>query len=178
MSKNLVLMRDLICKYHPEFSKTPALKRYGLKHSDIFNVERLAEECLAAVGGYTFTNGEHADFDDVTNQLGGTDCKTASIGINPMREGSACHKGAIHGVVTAAGGFKAGALRCIIYNPIKDRLDYYFLPYSVWTDMIYYHNVQGYGMIQFTYNSVHDDIVKLSGWECDSFEQLAKKRNC
>lgn len=171
MSKQLVLMRDLICKHHPEFVNTPALRRYGLKHSSIFNVERLVEECLAKVGRYKFIDAAHADFSD------GSDSKTASIREAPQRLDSISHIGQITNVVTAAGGFKAGALRCTVYNPHQDRLDYYFLPRAVWSEMVTYNATSGIGKISYNYNRVSDRIPKLADWQCDSFEQMARKRN-
>lgn len=171
MNKNAVLMRDLICKYHPEFKISPALRRYGVKHSDIFNVERLVEEALAAVGRYRFIDAAHADFSD------GSDSKTASISVAPLKPNSACHDGKITNVVTAGGGFKAGALRCTVYNPHQDRLDYYFLPREVWLEMVSYDSVSGIGKIRYSYNRDTDQISRLSDWQCDSFEQMARKRN-
>ena len=59
MSKNLVLMRDVICIYHPEFRISKDLRAYGMKHPEIFNVERLIEESLAAVGPYEFVDRDY-----------------------------------------------------------------------------------------------------------------------
>jgi hypothetical protein len=47
MSRELVLMRDLICQYHPEFVSSSDMRRCGLRRPDLFNVERLVEESLA-----------------------------------------------------------------------------------------------------------------------------------
>jgi hypothetical protein len=168
MSKNLVLMRDVICVYHPEFRKSKDLQAYGLKHSDIFNVERLIEESLAAVGPYQFINGDHADFSD------GTDSKTASIRVNPIKPGTNSHKGEISGVETAGGGQKAGALRCTIFNPHTDSLKFYFLPKSMWSRNITIHPSSGVGKIMYTYHRPYDHIVKFHGHECSSFEELAR----
>ena len=168
MSKNLVLMRDVICVYHPEFRKSKDLQAYGLKHSDIFNVERLIEESLAAVGPYQFIDGDHADFSD------GTDSKTASIRVNPIKPGANSHNGEISGVETAGGGRKAGALRCTIFNPHTDSLKFYFLPKSMWSRNITIHPSSGVGKIVYTYHRPYDHIVKFHGHECSSFEELAR----
>jgi len=170
MSKNLVLMRDVITVYHPEFRKSRDLRSYGMKHSDIFNVERLIEESLAAVGPYKFIDGDHCDFTD------GSDSKTASIRVNPSVPGRNTHVGEISGVETAGGGRKEGALRCTIYNPHKDELRFYFLPKRMWNNHITLHPTSGVGKIMYTYNRVHDDIIKFQGYECSSFEDLARAK--
>jgi len=110
MSKNLVLMRDVICVYHPEFVKSADLRRYGLKHSDIFNIERLIEESLAAIGPYEFVDEIGYDFTDLS------DSKTTTININTG-------VGSIGSVET-----KIGSLRITAYNPYKEATDYFFVP--------------------------------------------------
>ena len=170
MSKSLVLMRDVITIYHPEFRKSRDLRSYGMKHPDIFNVERLIEESLAAVGPYKFIDGDHCDFTD------GSDSKTASIRVNPSSPGRNTHIGEIAGVETAGGGRKEGALRCTIYNPHKDELRFYFLPKRMWSNHITLHPTSGVGKVMYTYNRVHDDIIKFQGYECGSFEDLARAK--
>jgi hypothetical protein len=167
MSKNLVLMRDVICVHHPKFIKSKTLRDMGMEDPDIFNVERLVEQCLAAVGTYDLIDEAHADFSD------GSDSKTASIRVNPQRPGSICHYGEISGVETASGGRKLGALRCTIYNPHKDELKFYFLPKSVWSRSITIHPTSQIGKIMYTYNRYHDYIPKFQGYECNSFIDLA-----
>jgi hypothetical protein len=167
MSKNHVLMRDVISRYHPAFRASADLRRYGLAHSDIFNVERLVEESLAAVGPYEFIDGEHADFSD------GTDSKTASIYPTALTHTGRTFKGEISGVETAGGGQKSGGLRCVIYNPHRDCLMYYFLPKSFWRQYIVIHPSSQIGKVQFTYNKEHNYIPKFWGMECEGFEQLA-----
>lgn len=168
MSKSLVLMRDVICLYHPKFRKSKDLRAYGMEHPDIFNVERLVEESLATLGPYKFIDGDHADFSD------GTDSKTASIRFNPVRPGLNSHAGEISAVSTAGGGHKLGALRCTIYNPHKDNLKFYFLPKSMWRHNITIHPSSGIGKIMYTYNRAGDYISKFEGFECSSFKELAR----
>lgn len=155
-------MRDIVCLYHPEFRKSYELRQYGLKHNNIFNIERLIEESLAAVGGYDFVDKEGYDFlPDYS------DCKTTTININTC-------KGEIGNVET-----KIGALRITAYNPFKDAADYFFVPKS---EM---HRVMSpcYGVashkkrIQFKYSSVKENNY---GWFEDyrvgSFKELARAK--
>jgi hypothetical protein len=168
MSKSFALMRDVITIYHPEFRKSKDLCKYGLKNSNMFNVERLVEESLAAIGPYKFIDGEHMDFDD------GTDSKTASIRENPVVRGHNSYAGEIAAVSTAGGGQKSGGLRCTIYNPHWDELLFYFLPKKFWVKNITIHPSSGIGKIMYTYNLQKNYISKLNGYQCSSFEKLAK----
>lgn len=170
MSKSLVLMRDVICLYHPAFRKSADLRSYGMKHPHIFNVERLIEESLAAVGPYKFIDGDHCDFSD------GTDSKTASIRVNPAKPNGNSYVGEISGVETAGGGRKIGALRCTIYNPHQDELKYYFLPLQMWRDYITIHPTSQVGKIMYTYNRPLDYIARFEGHQCRDFVELARAK--
>ena len=110
MSKQLVLMRDLICKYHPEFVRSRDMRRCGLNFPHMFNVERLVEESLAAVGGYKFVDEEGYDFSDYS------DSKTGTVNINTRK------------VQIGSVENKIGALRITIYNPHRNCLDFMFIP--------------------------------------------------
>lgn len=158
MSKNLVFMRDIVCLYHPEFCKSSELRRYGLKHNDIFNIERLIEESLAALGGYDFVDAEGYDFTDHS------DSKTTSVNQKTYH------------VTVGSVEAKIGALRITAYNPFKDAADYFFVPRRE------LRNVKSpcYGVnaykerIKFSYSSVKKDYY---GWFEDyrvgSFKELA-----
>jgi len=168
MSKQAVLIRDVINIYHPEFRRSKDLRDYATANPMMFNVERLVEESLAAVGPYRFIDADHADFSD------GTDSKTASIRVNPQRQGCNTHTGEISGVETAGGGQKSGGLRCTIYNPHTDSLMFYFLPKRWWSRNITLHPSSGVGKIVYSYNRVHNDIVKFNDYQLCSFEELAR----
>lgn len=118
MSKSLVLMRDVICIYHPEFRKSKELQSYGMKHSEIFNVERLIEESLANVGGYDFVDADGYDFNDAWN----SDSKTVTV----------IPDGKSKTAVVSSVENKIGSLRITIYNPFKGSLDFMYIPFSRW----------------------------------------------
>jgi len=118
MSKNLVLMRDVICRYHPEFRRSRDLQAYGIKHADIFNVERLIEQSLAAVGGYDVVDEAGRDFNCPWN----SDSKTATL--HPDRS-KACGRARLNNVEN-----KIGSIRATIYNPFQDRLDFMYVPHD------------------------------------------------
>ena len=114
MSKHFVLIRDVISKYHPEFCKSADLCRYALQNPTIFNVERLIEESLAAVGGYDFVDEAGRDFNCQWN----SDSKTTTV----IQDGHS--KTAIITSIES----KIGSLRVTIYNPFRDRVDFMYIP--------------------------------------------------
>ena len=109
MSKNLVLMRDVICVYHPSFNSSCDLRKFGLEMPDRFNIERLIEETLAAIGPYHYVDEAGYDFTDYS------DSKTTTINANTR-------VGSISSVET-----KIGALRITAYNPFKDAADFFYV---------------------------------------------------
>jgi len=167
MSKQATLLRDVIFKYHPLFKRRKDLQKSAIKHPEIFNVHRLIEDSFAAIGPYSFIDVSHADFSD------GTECKTASIGVNYTGTTGNSFSGAIHSVKTSAGTLKQGALRVVIYNPHTDSLMYYFLPKEFWEKNITMHNKKNSGMIAYSYNKSTDTIKKLEPYRVKSFRQLA-----
>jgi hypothetical protein len=172
LSKEFLLMRDVICEYHPSFLESKKLRKFGLEQPELFKVEKLVEQCMASAanGEYDHVDVDYADFSD------GSDSKTSSISLNLKPGKKTCYYGEIDGVSKVTGGEKAGALRCIIYNPHKQDLRYYFLPKSMWINNIRIHKASGTGRIPFSYNLVKDIIPRFEGFECLDFEDLAYSR--
>jgi len=157
MSKSLVLMRDVICVYHPEFRKSRDLRQYGMQHPTIFNVERLIEESLAAVGPYQFVDEEGYDFSDFS------DSKTTTVNVNTRVAN-------IGSVET-----KIGALRITAYNPFKDAADYFYVSKE---DLKYvkspcYGNNDHKERILFTYTKKGDNYNMFEDFRVKNFEVLA-----
>lgn len=169
MSKQHVLMRDIITQYHPDF-KSRSVKRLALSRPELFNVERLIEECMAEIGGYQHVGGEHQDFSD------GSDSKTSSIRRNPKKGSQVCYSGQIKNVRTAGGNLKIGALRVVIYNPILQNCGYYFLPRDFWTACVS-NGYRGLGVIGYSYNCLSQHIPRFKDYQCESFEHLCRMEN-
>jgi hypothetical protein len=157
MSKSLVLMRDVICRYHPSFESSPDLQKFGLEMPDRFNIERLIEETLAAVGPYQFVDEEGYDFTDLS------DSKTTTINANTR-------VGTVSSVET-----KIGALRITAYNPFKDAADFFYVSRH---DLKYvkspcygvnYHKER----ILFTYSSKGDTYGMFEDYRVGTFRELA-----
>ena len=169
MSKNLVLLRDVINVYHPRFRNNKRNRAEAIKDPDIFNVERLYEESLSAVGPYNFINAAHKDFSDTS------DAKTSTITLNPNQIGGNNHRGTVTGVSRITGGCKEGPLRVAIYDPHTDSLLFYFLPKPWWINNIIISRSTNAGRIEYYYHKPSRRIAKFQGFECASFEELALK---
>lgn len=169
MNKHYALMRDVIIAHHPGFVGNKELCKFGLDRAEIFNVEKLVEESMAALGPYNLVSGAHFDFTD------GSDCKTSSIYTTSTSTTDVSYRGEISGVQTASGNLKHGALRCVIYNPHRDETLYYFLPYDFWINSVTRHPTTGVGKIKYTYNSSRDSIAKFSGLRLSTFAELVMR---
>jgi hypothetical protein len=127
---------------------------------DIFNIERLIEESLAAVGPYKFVDQEGYDFSDLS------DSKTTTVNANTR-------VATISNVET-----KIGALRITAYNPFKESVDYFYVSKR---DMKYVKS-PCYGVndhnerIKFTYSSRSDAYGMFEDYRVKSFTELAKAR--
>lgn len=159
MCKNYVLMRDVICRYHPEFKKSKDLQRYGLTYPDIFNCERLVEEALAAIGGYKFVDEAGRDFDCPYN----SDSKTTTVASYDRQ----VQIGSIEN--------KIGSLRVTIYNPFLQSLAFMYIPKKDWTAL----KTACYGKnfhkerLRFTWNDVSNHYNGFHKFLVKDFKALA-----
>ena len=157
MSKSLVLMRDVICVYHPSFSSSSDLQKFGLEMPERFNIERLIEETLAALGPYRYVDEAGYDFTDYS------DSKTTTINANTR-------VGTIGSVET-----KIGALRITAYNPFKDAADFFYVSKR---DLKYVKS-PCYGVndhkerILFTYTAKGDTYNTFDDYRVKNFRELA-----
>lgn len=160
MSKNLVLMRDVIIKHHPRFRKNPSLCQHGLESPDDFNIEHLVELTLAEVGGLRFVN--QAGYDFLPDY---SDSKTVSVNENTR-------KAEIHSVEN-----KIGALRITAYNPHTHSVDFFFVPHRDLLEI----KLPCYGVsahkerVMFTY-SEPGHYNSFENFRVNSFKELAKAR--
>lgn len=164
MNKNLLLMRDVITRYHPEFLDNKELTRYALSNPHIFDVPRLVEETFAHVGGYNFTDGHGHDFDDPVF----SDSKTATL--CKYSKTNMFHVGSVES--------KIGSLRIIIYNSIAERLDFMYLAKA---DVLRHKQNDGTKgsasgikqRIRGTWNENKDHYNKMEPYRVSDFTKLA-----
>ena len=127
---------------------------------DSFNVERLIEESLSAVGNYLLVDCEGYDFSDYS------DSKTTTVNLNSR-------VGTVSSVET-----KIGALRITAYNPFKNAADYFFVSRQ---DLKYVKS-PCYGVndhkerIKFTYSKKSDSYGMFEDYRVDNFKELARAK--
>jgi hypothetical protein len=164
-SKELVLMRDVIVKYHPEFVNSRTLRRIGLEQPSRFNIPFLIEEALAHVGNMQFVDADGYDFlPDYS------DSKTVSV--NPLR-----YSLEINSVEN-----KIGALRITAYNPLKGAngsTDFFFVPQKDLQNL----KRDCYGVsshkerLVWSYSKKYnDDYGFMEDYRLKDFEELAMAR--
>jgi hypothetical protein len=78
-AKNYLFLREIICKYHPEFVNNEAIRTFAMKNPEAFNIPLMVEKTLAVVGSYNHEATTGRDFND------GSDAKTLTI--KPRRSG-------------------------------------------------------------------------------------------
>ena len=165
ITKEYLIMRDIVCKYHPDYKSS----RKAIKNAHHYNVELLVEETMAAIGKYKYIDAAHHDFSD------GSDSKTASIRNSTTGSSGV---GEICNVISPGGSSKKGALRVVIYNSITQKLMYFFLPKKIWSKLnINIHPTTNIGRLFFTYNKKTSSIRKFVGYECKDFIELAKRKS-
>ena len=158
MTKNEVLMRDVILKYHPKFRKSASLREQGMNDPDIFNIEHLVEQSLAAVGPYEFVDESGYDFTDFS------DSKTVTVN---AKTGNTC----ICNVEA-----KIGHLRVVAFNPITGKTDYFFVPKNQVKKIKKPSSGKksvGKEKIEFTYSKFRDGYGKFDQYRVDTFKDLA-----
>lgn len=167
LTKAELILRDIICVYHPDIAGKKDVIKFLHKHVNWLNIEGMVEETMAHVGGYDFVDEAHYDFSD------GSDCKTASIQPSPTKFGGTSYRCEIMGIgnIGENSNVKSGDLRVVVYNPFKQELEYFFIPNRDMRQLMRYHN-SGY-RITTTYNSMWDRNIKLDDFRKLSFEELA-----
>ena len=130
-----------------------------------YNVERMVEKAMAAVGGYKHVDAHYYDFDDFS------DSKTASI----TKEGKVW-KVSVGNIVKKGpdSKAKAGDLRVVVYNSYDGSLQYYFMPKAEW-EAIREYGEANKDKLRANYSPFEDVVYKWKQWRVDSFEELAKK---
>ena len=159
MSKQRTFLRDVIIPTLPELFPTEDSQSYALANPHIYNVEHLVELCLAKVGGYEFVDAEGYDFTDYS------DSKTTSVNERTLIL-------TIGSVET-----KIGSLRISAYNPIADRIDFFYmtqLQLRAFALPCYGNNSHKQRLLA-RWNAGRDCYNQFEQFRVESFQELAKR---
>jgi hypothetical protein len=154
-------MRDIVCLYHPEFVKSADLRNFGMTQPDLFNIERLVEQSLAAVGPYDFVDAAGYDFSDFS------DSKTTTV----VPDGRTTKTAIINSVEN-----KIGSLRVVIYNPFKGCADFMFIPHKqvqALKEPCYGRSGGTKERLRARWNVHHDHYNYFDRFKLKTFEDLA-----
>ena len=160
LKKHDVLFEKVLFNFHPVFCTNDAKLMVNTYGTDIFNVEKLAEQACASVGGYNFVGGAGQDFDDIEN----SDLKTVSVNPNT-------------GVAELASiSAKIGTLRIMIYNPFVQDIHYFYMTFEQWTAIATkcYSDGNGDMRLRFQY-SADGHYNQFEKFRVDNFVTLATK---
>lgn len=168
-TKQYVALRDVITKYHPLFVSDKTLQKNALKYSEAFDVEYLIEQTLGIVGNLGHdTKGYGYDYG-----LDLSDCKFVSLQNHHTKGSRIC----INNVQTSSGVKKSGSLRVIIFNDKENCLMYYFIPKHFWEQKINIDKSSNKGRVIVNYHITDKKFKKIEQFRCNSFEELAMKRD-
>lgn len=115
------LFVELILENHPNFCDGSALREALLENPKFFNVEHIVESMMSecSEGQYDFNDGIHEDFTD------GSECKTGTLYVKGDTSTAE-----ITSVRSKKGILKKGAIRCVVLNPVLEKLHFILVPQS------------------------------------------------
>jgi len=159
--KNRLILEKICFPYLPDMFPTEASRRLALAHPNAYNVEHLVEIALSEVGGYPFVDADGYDFTDEDY----SDSKTCTLR-------SRDNTFTINKIEN-----KVGSFRIVIYNEIKDDLDYIYLTSEgvcKWRESGYLNKKPWEERIRTRWNEEKDSYNKLEMYRVNSFVELAE----
>jgi len=165
---------ELILENHPKFAEGTALRESLMDNPNFFNIEHLVEDMLAecSEGQYEFNDGIHEDFTD------GSEAKTGTLYVKGNTSTAE-----ITSVRSKFGVLKKGAIRCVVLNPILEKLHFILVPQASVIKMM--HTAQGkpksnpslWLRYDKKLNTFRIPIDKYGCVEYNSFKELAMQPN-
>lgn len=175
MCKNEILFAKIVLPYLPEFKSISDIVQMT---PNVINIEHLVELAMARVGGYTFVDQAHYDFDDMS------ECKTASVLPGPVSKSAQfTHQLNITNIVSRAGQKKNGLIRTVVYNPHSewtknDGVSYFCIPADdIGPKLNISFGQNGIGNLKATWYKFTDKIQKLEEYRVPDFKTLAQMKN-
>jgi hypothetical protein len=134
--------------------------------NNYLNCEFLIEECISKVGNIGHTSRHGMDLVD------GSDVKTATLHTNFKRYRNGVQKIYEHYYATRIKNVenKIDLLRCIIFNPLHDRLDFLLFKLSE----IEFDRTKS--NVTVTYNSQKNSYGRLEQFRVKTFEELCQTK--
>jgi hypothetical protein len=160
---------DLILENHPKFAEGTQLRESLLKNPEFFNLHHVIESMMAQCsnGQYEFNNGIHEDYTDES------ECKTGTLYVyekNAFAE--------ITSVRSKFGVLKHGAIRCVVLNPVLEKLHFIFIPKAAVQSMMGKNKKTSLNLRYDTkLNLFRVPVDKHGCVEYNTFKELAMEKN-
>lgn len=172
MCKDVLMMTEF-ANHHPDLKEQLSLLT---NHPQGLATTYWAEQTIAYLGNHTREDAE--GYDLIHNETGSlSEVKTTSISETPnkKKDGTAGNSaaGSITGVQTAAGNLKKGSLRVVLFNPYKDKLQYFYIPVRDLPKLVTKTPPGTPSPISYSYNIKADIIPKLAAYEFPSLEIIS-----
>jgi len=168
------LYAELILENHPKFAEGTPLHESMIENPNFFNMEHIVEDMLAECSDeqYEFNNGIHEDF---------TDSSEAKTGTLYVKGNTSTAE--ITSVRSKFGVLKNGAIRCVVLNPVLEKLHFIFVPKASVIKMM--HTADGYPKSNTSLwlrydkklNTFRIPVDKYGCIEYNSFKELAMETN-
>jgi len=158
--KSRLILEQICFPYLPDMFPTKASRKLALAHPNAYNVEHLVELALSQTGGYEFVDADGYDFLDPDR----SDSKTCTLRCRDKM------------FTIGKTENKVGSFRIVIYNEIKDELDYIYLTSEGrvrWTESNFLIKKPWEERIRTTWNESRDCYNKLEKYRVNTFLELA-----
>jgi len=158
--KKRLILEEICFPYLPDMFPTKASRKLALAHPNAYYVEHLVELALAKTGGYEFVDADGYDFEDEDF----SDSKTCTLRLKDNM------------LTISKTENKIGSFRIVVYNEIKDKLDFIYLTSAGrvrWTESDFAVKKPWEQRIRTTWNEARDSYNKLEKYRVNTFEELA-----
>lgn len=158
--KKRLILEQICFPYLSDMFPTQASCKLALTHPDAYNVEHLVELALAQTGGYEFVDADGYDFLDEDF----SDSKTCTLRQKDQM------------LTIGKTENKIGSFRIVVYNEIKDDLDYIYLTSRgrvCWTESHFADKKPWEERIRTCWTETRDSYNKLEMYRVNNFKELA-----
>ena len=164
-TKDQAIMEDFILpNYDKRKKEYEAIKTLYEINPELLNVELLAEITLNRIVGAVESDGVHTDAVSRCGKIK-YEWKTATVYTPTMGNSINCHKLEIKNCASNSGIEKQGHLGVIVFNKVRDRIDYLVIPQQDVKGMLNSNGAKtAIKRIIGTYNNQRDDYSDKLWW--------------